>query len=151
MLAEPTPDLRGPEFLARVRHEADAAAARPMLVEDDEDLVLAQLEASDDVEGHVARAETAVLELLRYDRSFRDAGHADRGRAELIVLRLFQSAAWSEHDERCRVADFEALDHDLRAAIGIAVRDASAQTTADDERDALGLAAETLERLAALV
>ncbi|KAH8048071.1 hypothetical protein JL720_15934 [Aureococcus anophagefferens] len=36
------------------------------------------------------------------------------------------------------------------AAIGI-VRDASAQTTADDERDALGLAAETLESLAALV
>ena len=67
------------------------------------------------------------------------------------MLRLFQSTAWSEHDERRRVADFEALDHDLRAAIGIAVRDASAQTTADDERDALGLAAETLERLAALV
>ncbi|KAH8051389.1 hypothetical protein JL722_10844 [Aureococcus anophagefferens] len=66
-------------------------------------------------------------------------------RAELVVGRLFQSTAWSEHDERRRVADFEALDHDLRAAIGIAVRDASAQTTADDERDALGLAAETLE------
>ena len=78
--------------------------------------------------------------------------HLQRRRlAEPVVLRLFQSTAWSEHDERRRVADFEALDHDLRAAIGIAVRDASAQTTADDERDALGLAAETLERLAALV
>ena len=138
-----------------MRREADAAAARPaarlMLVDDDEDLVLAQLEASDDVEDHFARAESAVLELLRCDRSFRDASPPDRNRAELVVGRLFQSTAWSEHDERRRVADFEALDHDLRAAIGIAVRDASAQTTADDERDALGLAAETLESLAALV
>ena len=137
-----------------MRREADAAAARPearaMLVED-EDLILAQLEASDDVEDHFARAESAVLELLRYGRSFRDASPPDRNSAELVVGRLFQSAAWSEHDERRRVADFEALDHDLRAAIGIAVRDASAQTTADDEREALGLAAETLERLAALV
>ena len=88
-----------------------------------------------------------MLELLRYDRSFRDASPPDCNRAELVVGRLFQSTAWSEHDERRRVADFEAL----RAAIGIAVRDASAQTTADDERDALGLAAETLESLAALV
>ncbi|KAH8063785.1 hypothetical protein JL722_2973 [Aureococcus anophagefferens] len=91
--AEPTPDLRGPEFQARVRREADAAAARPearaMLVED-EDLILAQLEASDDVEDHFARAE----------RGARAARYA---------------------------------------------------TTADDERDALGLAAETLESLAALV
>ena len=99
------------------------------------------------VEEHVA----LLTAVANYDRSFRDAGRADQYRAELVVLRLFQSTAWSEHDERRRVADFEALDHDLRAAIGIAVRDASAQTTADDERDALGLAAETLERLAALV
>ncbi|KAK7230232.1 hypothetical protein SO694_0018509 [Aureococcus anophagefferens] len=70
--------------------------------------------------------------------------------AELVVGRLFQSTAWSEHDERRRVADFEALDHDLRAAIGIAVRGAR---RSDRGRDATraGLAAETLERLAALV
>jgi hypothetical protein len=141
--------VRGPEFLARARREADAA--RPVLVEDEDGAVVELEDATEGVEDHFARAESAVLELLRYDRSFRDAGHADRGRAELVVGRLFQSTAWSEHDERMRVADFEALDHDLRAAIGIAVRDASAQTTADDERDALGLAAETLERLAALV
>ncbi|KAH8092415.1 hypothetical protein JL720_5386 [Aureococcus anophagefferens] len=54
-----------------------------------------------------------------------------RAAAELVVGRLFQSTAWSEHDERRRVADFEALDHDLRAAIGIAVRGA-AQATADE-------------------
>ncbi|KAK7230233.1 hypothetical protein SO694_00185016 [Aureococcus anophagefferens] len=57
--------------------------------------------------------------------------------AELVVGRLFQSTAWSEHDERRRVADFEALDHDLRAAIGIAVRARRADDR-DDERDAAG-------------
>ncbi|KAH8079142.1 hypothetical protein JL720_9402 [Aureococcus anophagefferens] len=132
--AEPTPDLRGPEFQARVRREADAAAARPearaMLVED-EDLILAQLEASDDAEDHRARARCSSCSAT----TARFATRApDRNRAELVVGRLFQSTAWSEHDERRRVADFEALDHDLRAPSGSP--SGTRQTTADDERDA---------------
>jgi len=111
---------------------------------------VAQLEASDDVEDHFARAESAVLELIRDDRAFRDAGRADSNKAELVVLFLFQASIESESDERMRAADFQALDNDPRAAIRIAIRDASAQTTTDDERDALRLAAETLERLAVM-
>ena len=68
-----------------MRREADAAAAHPMLVNDDEDLVVVQLEASDAVEDHFARAESAVLELIRDDRAFRDAGRADSNKAELVV------------------------------------------------------------------
>jgi hypothetical protein len=121
-----------------------------MLVDDDEHLGLAQLEASDDVEDHFARAESAVLELLRYDRAFRDAARTDRDKAELVVLFLFQPSIESELDVRRRAADFQDLHHDLRAAIRLAVREVSARTTADDERDVLGLAAETLEELAVM-
>ncbi|KAH8070748.1 hypothetical protein JL721_4865 [Aureococcus anophagefferens] len=146
--AEPTVDLRGPEFLARARREADAA--RPVLVED-EDGAVAELEgATEGVEDHFARAERAVLALLHDDPAFRDAGPADRDKADLVVGLLFQPSIESELDVRRRAADFQDLHHDLRAAIRLAVREASARTTADDERDVLGDGAQTLEHLAVM-
>ncbi|KAK7230236.1 hypothetical protein SO694_0018507 [Aureococcus anophagefferens] len=81
------------------------------------------------------RAACGAPRARTSDRSFR-ARAPDRNRAELVVGRLFQSTAWSEHDERRRVADFEALDHDLRAPPSGSPSGAAAQTTADDERDA---------------
>ncbi|KAH8069855.1 hypothetical protein JL720_11855 [Aureococcus anophagefferens] len=56
----------------------------------------------------------------------------------------------SELDVRRRAADFQDVHHDLRAAIRLAVREASARTTADDERDVLGDGAQTLEHLAVM-
>ena len=101
--AEPTAS-QGPELLARAPREADAA--RPMIV-DDEDLVVAELEgATDDVDDHFSRAESAVLALLRDDRAFRDAGRADRDKAELVVVFLIRASIESGLDVRRRAADF---------------------------------------------
>jgi hypothetical protein len=81
-----------------------------------------------------------VLALLRDDPAFRDAGRADRDKANLVVGLLFQPSIESEFDVRRRAADFLDLNHDLRAAIRLAIREASARTTADGERDVLGVA-----------
>ncbi|KAH8059597.1 RNA helicase [Aureococcus anophagefferens] len=117
----------------------------------DEDGAVAELEgATEGVEDHFARAERAVLALLHDDPAFRDAGPADRDKADLVVGLLFQPSIESELDVRRRAADFQDLHHDLRAAIRLAVREASARTTADDERDVLGDGAQTLEHLAVM-